>query len=38
MPAIAIDAHGLNKWFGEGDARTHALSDVAMQALSLIHI
>jgi putative ABC transport system ATP-binding protein len=32
VAAIAIDARGLNKWFGEGDARTHALSDVAMQA------
>lgn len=32
MAAIAIDARGLNKWFGEGDARTQALSDVAMQA------
>jgi putative ABC transport system ATP-binding protein len=32
MAAIAIDASGLNKWFGEGDARTQALSDVAMQA------
>ncbi|ALP67115.1 MULTISPECIES: ABC transporter ATP-binding protein [Paraburkholderia] len=32
MAAVAIDARGLNKWFGEGDARTQALSDVAMQA------
>ncbi|BCG04817.1 ABC transporter ATP-binding protein (plasmid) [Paraburkholderia sp. PGU19] len=32
MAAIAIDARGLNKWFGEGDARTQALSEVAMQA------
>ncbi|MEM5343630.1 ABC transporter ATP-binding protein [Paraburkholderia azotifigens] len=32
MAAIAIDASGLNKWFGEGDARTQALSNVAMQA------
>jgi putative ABC transport system ATP-binding protein len=32
VAAIAIDARGLNKWFGEGDARTQALSDVAMQA------
>jgi len=32
VAAVAIDARGLNKWFGEGDARTQALSDVAMQA------
>ena len=32
MAAIAINASGLNKWFGEGDARTQALADVAMQA------
>jgi len=29
---IAIDARGINKWFGEGDARTQALRDVSMQA------
>ncbi|KDB10253.1 Phosphonate-transporting ATPase [Burkholderia sp. lig30] len=29
---IAIDARGVNKWFGEGDARTQALRDVSMQA------
>jgi putative ABC transport system ATP-binding protein len=29
---MAIEARGLNKWFGEGDARTQALSDVTMQA------
>ncbi|CAN0625644.1 putative hemin import ATP-binding protein HrtA [Burkholderia multivorans] len=32
MGGIAIDAHGINKWFGEGDARTQALRDVSMQA------
>ncbi|CAB3656387.1 ABC transporter ATP-binding protein YtrE [Paraburkholderia phenoliruptrix] len=32
MPTVAIDAQGLNKWFGEGEARTQALADVAMQA------
>ncbi|OUL95643.1 ABC transporter ATP-binding protein [Paraburkholderia hospita] len=32
MAAVAIDARGLSKWFGEGDARTQALSGVAMQA------
>jgi len=32
VAAIAINASGLNKWFGEGDARTQALADVAMQA------
>jgi putative ABC transport system ATP-binding protein len=32
MSAVAIEASGLNKSFGEGDARTQALSDVAMQA------
>lgn len=29
---MAIEARGLNKWFGESDARTQALSDVTMQA------
>ncbi|MEI6002839.1 ABC transporter ATP-binding protein [Paraburkholderia bengalensis] len=29
---MAIEARGLNKWFGEDDARTQALSDVTMQA------
>ncbi|WP_198039344.1 ABC transporter ATP-binding protein [Paraburkholderia sp. SOS3] len=32
MPAPAIDARGLDKWFGEGEARTRALNNVTMQA------
>jgi putative ABC transport system ATP-binding protein len=32
MPALAIDAHGLDKWFGEGEARTQALAGVTMRA------
>jgi putative ABC transport system ATP-binding protein len=32
MPATAIQAVGLNKWFGEGDARTHAVRDVNFEA------
>jgi len=28
----AIQASGLNKWFGEGDARTHAVKDVSFEA------
>jgi len=32
MPEIAIDAAGLNKWFGEGTARTHAVKDVNFRA------
>jgi len=28
----AIEAAGLNKWFGEGEARTHAVKDVSFQA------
>ncbi|WP_233853619.1 ABC transporter ATP-binding protein [Paraburkholderia sp. HD33-4] len=32
MAAVAIDARGVNKSFGEGDARTQALANVAMQA------
>ncbi len=28
----AIEAEGLNKWFGEGEARTHAVKDVSFQA------
>ncbi|HWU25883.1 MAG TPA: ABC transporter ATP-binding protein [Rhizomicrobium sp.] len=28
----AIQASGLNKWFGEGDARTHAVRDVEFEA------
>jgi putative ABC transport system ATP-binding protein len=29
---IAIQAIGLNKWFGEGEARTHAVKDVNFEA------
>jgi putative ABC transport system ATP-binding protein len=32
MPNIAIQAVGLNKWFGEGEARTHAVKDVNFDA------
>lgn len=32
MPKIAIQAVGLNKWFGEGDARTNAVKDVSFEA------
>jgi putative ABC transport system ATP-binding protein len=32
MPRIAIDATGLEKWFGEGDARTMALRGVDLRA------
>jgi putative ABC transport system ATP-binding protein len=32
MPGIAIQAVALNKWFGEGDARTHAVKDVSFEA------
>ena len=32
MAATAIRATGLNKWFGEGDARTHAVKDVSFEA------
>ena len=32
MPGLAIDAHGITKWFGEGDARTCALRDVSIEA------
>ncbi len=32
MANVAIDARGVTKWFGEGDARTQALCDVSMQA------
>ena len=28
----AIEAAGLNKWFGEGEARTHAVRDVTFDA------
>jgi len=32
MPKPAIRAEGLNKWFGEGEARTHAIKDVSFSA------
>jgi putative ABC transport system ATP-binding protein len=32
MPRIAIQAVGLNKWFGEGDARTNAVKDFTLDA------
>ncbi|HYB56327.1 MAG TPA: ABC transporter ATP-binding protein [Alphaproteobacteria bacterium] len=32
MPRTAIQAAGLNKWFGEGDAKTHAVRDVSFEA------
>jgi putative ABC transport system ATP-binding protein len=32
MPAIAIEASGLVKWFGEGDAKTTALKEVSLKA------
>ncbi|TXI84692.1 MULTISPECIES: ABC transporter ATP-binding protein [unclassified Cupriavidus] len=32
MPAVAISARGIEKWFGEGEARTHALRDVSVDA------
>jgi len=32
MAQAAIYAQGLNKWFGEGEARTHAVKDVSFQA------
>jgi putative ABC transport system ATP-binding protein len=32
MAKIAIQATGLNKWFGEGDAKTHAVKDVDFEA------
>jgi putative ABC transport system ATP-binding protein len=32
MAAIAIQAVGLNKWFGEGEAKTHAVRDVNFEA------
>ena len=32
MPKIAIQAVGLNKWFGEGEARTHAVKDLNFDA------
>ena len=32
MPKIAIQATGLVKWFGEGEAKTMALNDVSLEA------
>jgi putative ABC transport system ATP-binding protein len=32
MPTPAIKAIGLNKWFGEGEARTHAVKDLSFEA------
>jgi putative ABC transport system ATP-binding protein len=32
VAATAIQAVGLNKWFGEGEARTHAVRDVNFEA------
>ena len=32
MANVAIKATGLNKWFGEGEARTHAVKDVNLEA------
>jgi len=32
MAQTAIEATGLNKWFGEGEARTHAVKDVNFEA------
>jgi putative ABC transport system ATP-binding protein len=32
MPSIAIQATGLSKWFGEGEAKTMAMRDVYLQA------
>jgi putative ABC transport system ATP-binding protein len=32
MPNLAIKATGLNKWFGEGEAKTNALRDVNLEA------
>ncbi len=32
MPRVAIQAKGLQKWFGEGEARTSALKDVELEA------
>jgi putative ABC transport system ATP-binding protein len=32
MPKIAIQATGLVKWFGEGEAKTTALNDVSLEA------
>ena len=32
MAQTAIEAIGLNNWFGEGEARTHAVKDVKFDA------
>jgi len=32
MPNVAISAKGLNRWFGEGEAKTTALRDVNLEA------
>jgi putative ABC transport system ATP-binding protein len=32
MAHVAISAQGIEKWFGEGEARTHALRDVSFDA------
>ena len=32
MPTVAIEATGIEKWFGEGEARTVALRDVTLDA------
>ncbi|HXR20275.1 MAG TPA: ABC transporter ATP-binding protein [Steroidobacteraceae bacterium] len=32
MPRTAIQATGLNKWFGEGDSKTFAVRDVSFEA------
>jgi putative ABC transport system ATP-binding protein len=32
MGRTAIDVQAINKWFGEGEARTHAVKDVSFQA------
>lgn len=32
MPKVAIQATGVNKWFGEGEAKTVALRDVTLEA------
>jgi len=32
MTSLAIQATGLNRWFGEGDARTQAVKDVSFEA------
>jgi putative ABC transport system ATP-binding protein len=32
MPQVAIQASGLNKWFGDGDTRTYAVRDVTLEA------